>query len=222
MKGFAETLLLRVAPKLAALIIRALHRRLRPERVNSAPLEELWASGHHVILSFWHDQLLLMPPFYKGPSIKVLISASRDGELIARTIAEFSQGTVRGSSSRGGRQALRTMIALAREATDLGITPDGPRGPRHEVKPGAAQLARATGRPIVPLAFACSHGHRFASWDRFLLPYPWGKAVYRTGDPLYANEQESIEDFQARVQQAMDDNTREAMDYLNRYDFTAV
>ena len=102
------------------------------------------------------------------------------------------------------------------------MTPDGPTGPRHQLKEGVVQLARLSGRPIVPLAFACSHGHRFQSWDRFLLPYPWGKAVYAVGEPLYYDENETIEDFQSRVQEAMDANTRHAGEYLNQYDLSAV
>lgn len=222
MKSHFDKLLMRFAPWLAAWIIRSIYRILRPELVNAEVLYDLWASGEHVILSFWHDQLLLMPPVYRGGKVKVLISPSRDGEMIARTIAYFGMGAVRGSSSRGGREALREMITLAEEPIDLGITPDGPKGPRHQVKFGAVQLARATGRAIVPVAFACSRGHRFASWDRFLLPYPWGKAVYRAGLPLYVQDNESAEEFHARVQRAMDENTQAAMDFLKRYDLSAV
>jgi hypothetical protein len=74
----------------------------------------------------------------------------------------------------------------------------------------------------VPLAFACSRGHRFQSWDRFLLPYPWGKAVYRYGEPLYYDENETINDFHSRVQVALDENTRRAGEYLNQHDLSAV
>jgi len=222
MKRLVDKIKMQLAPWLAARVIRLIYRRLKPELVNAEVLYDIWASGQHVILAFWHDQLLLMPPVYKGVAVKVLISPSRDGEMIARTIAHFGMGAVRGSSSRGGSEALREMIALADEAIDLGITPDGPKGPRHQVKFGALQLARATGRPIIPIAFACSHGHRFASWDRFLLPYPWGKGVYRAGTPLYAEEGEPAEKFRDRVQAAMDDNTREAMGFLRRYDLSAV
>ncbi|NIQ11052.1 MAG: lysophospholipid acyltransferase family protein, partial [Gammaproteobacteria bacterium] len=169
-----------------AVLIRFIYFCLRKELVNFKYLEELWGSGCNVIFATWHDQLLLIPPVYSGNSAKVLISSSKDGELIARTVAHFSIGAIRGSSSRGGREALVEMKALANEPVDLGITPDGPKGPRHVAKFGVVQLARVTGRPIVPLAFVCSRGHRFNSWDKFLLPFPWGRAVYRVGKPLYA------------------------------------
>jgi lysophospholipid acyltransferase (LPLAT)-like uncharacterized protein len=222
MKAFLDRFVLTVVPFLGAFIIRFIYYCLRIDKVNFRLVEDLWDEGENAIFSTWHDQLLMIPPVYKGRSARVLISQSKDGELIARTVSYFSIMAVRGSSSRGGREALMEMKAMANEQVDIGITPDGPKGPRHRVKYGVVQLARATGRPVVPLAFACSHGHRFSSWDRFLLPYPWGKAVYYVGEPLSAGEGEAAEIFQQRVQQAMDETTRLAGDYLKRYDLSAV
>lgn len=217
-----DKLLLAIAPSFAAVLIRTLHFLLRTEVLGEENIRSFWKKGEAVIISTWHDQLLMMINVYHGPGARILISQSKDGELIARTMKKFGQGTVRGSSSRGGREAFRELVSLAKMPYDLGITPDGPKGPRHKVKPGVVQLARVTGRPIIPFAFVCSHGHRFKSWDHFLLPYPRGRAVYRVGKPLFAQQNESQEDFQARVQRSMDDNTREAGEYLKQYDLSAV
>jgi len=222
MPSVSDRLLLQAAPRLAFWTIGWLHRALKPEVLGEDVVVTLWNDDRRVILSFWHDQLLLMIKGYRGKGAKVLISASKDGELIARTMGCFGVGAVRGSSTRGGRAAFRELVELGKEPVDLVFTPDGPKGPRHEVKDGVVQLARLTGRPVVPMAFVCSHGHRFGSWDRFLLPYPWGKAVYRFGAPLFFEQGESVEAFRARLQQAMDDNTRQAGDYLKRYDLSAV
>jgi lysophospholipid acyltransferase (LPLAT)-like uncharacterized protein len=222
MKAFLDRIVLTVVPFVGALLIRCIYLCLRIDRVNFQEDDELWTAEEKAIFSTWHDQLLLIPPVYRGKTAKVLISASRDGELIARTVKYFSIDAIRGSSSRGGREALLEMKALASEEVDLGITPDGPKGPRHVVKFGVVQLARSTGRPVVPLAFACSHGHRFNSWDRFLLPYPWSQAIYYVGKPLYAADDESAEAFQKRVQQAMDDATLQARECLKKYDLSAV
>jgi lysophospholipid acyltransferase (LPLAT)-like uncharacterized protein len=175
-----------------------------------------------VILAFWHDQLFLMAKGYRGPRVSVLISASRDGEYIARTMANLGLGSIRGSSTRGGRAAFREMLTMARDPVDLAFTPDGPKGPRHMVKDGVAQLARLSGRPVVPMAFVCSRGRRFASWDRFLLPYPFGRAVYAFGEPLYYDPAESVEQFRQRVQAAMETNIRRAEERLKFYDLSAV
>jgi lysophospholipid acyltransferase (LPLAT)-like uncharacterized protein len=159
---------------------------------------------------------------YGGQGARVLISASKDGELISRTMAYFNVGSVRGSSNRGGRAAFKSLVDLSREPLDLVFTPDGPKGPRHSIKEGVVQLARISGRPVVPMAFACTNGHRFQSWDRFLLPYPWGRAVYSYGEPLIYEKHETAENFLSRLQAAMDDNTRRAGEHLNQYGLSAV
>jgi len=217
-----DRLLLNIAPWLAARLIRWLYRRIKPVSIGEEHLQAIWDDGRHVIFCFWHDQLLMMAAGYPGPRASVMISASKDGELIARTMTYFDIGSIRGSSTRGGRAAFRTMIELGKEPVDLVFTPDGPRGPRHEIKDGVVQLAKVTGRPIVPAAFACSNGHRFNSWDRFLLPYPWGQGVYSVGEPLYYVRGEKLEAFRNRVQEAMDNNTRQAADYLKRHDLSTV
>jgi len=222
MATLADRVLLSVAPWLAAKIISLLYRRLSPETIDNPAVRQLRDAGQPVILAFWHDQLLLMVKGYSGHGAKVLISSSRDGELISRTIAYFGVGAVRGSSNRGGSSAFKEMLSLTNEPLDLVMTPDGPKGPRHSLKDGIVHLARISGRPVVPTAFVCSHGHRFQSWDRFLLPFPWGKAIYIYGDPLVFAKDETVESFQSRVQQAMNETNRMVREHLNRYDLSAV
>ncbi|PLY08299.1 MAG: hypothetical protein C0624_02995 [Desulfuromonas sp.] len=209
-------------PWLAAGLIRLIHMLVRSETIGLDSVKPIWKKGESVIISFWHDQLLLMASGYQGPGTRILISRSKDGELIARTMEFLGQGAVRGSSSRGGPRALREMVRLAKTPYDLAITPDGPKGPRHEAKEGVAQLAKLTRRAIVPMAFVASRGHRFASWDRFLLPYPFCRAVYAYGEPLYCGENETFEDFHVRVQKALDLNTQRAIDQLERHGVSAV
>lgn len=222
MAGIGDRLLMSCLPWLAARLVRLLAATLRKEIVGEEPIRALWSDNQPVILVYWHDQLMMMPFGYRGPGAKGLISASRDGEYLARTMAYLGVGAVRGSSNRGGRAAFREMLAMAREPVDLAITPDGPKGPRHEVKEGVVQLARLSGRPVVPMAFVCSRGRRFASWDRFLLPYPFGRAVYAFGQPLFFDSAESVEQFRLRVQLAIEATIRCAKDRLKRYDLSAV
>jgi len=209
-------------PWLAAGLIRLIHLLIRSETIGLESVKQVWKKGESVIISFWHDQLLLMAPGYQGPGTRILISRSKDGELIARTMEFLGQGAVRGSSSRGGASALREMVRLAKTPYDLAITPDGPKGPRREAKEGVAQLAKLTRRAIVPMAFVASRGYRFASWDRFLLPYPFCRAVYAYGEPLYCGSDEMLEDFLVRVQQAMELTTLRATEHLEKRGVSAV
>lgn len=217
-----KTLLLNLAPPLAASLIRLLRHSLRIEVLGAEVVDDLNRRGEKIILSFWHDQLLLMVTGYRGAGARILISPSQDGELIARTMGYFGQGAVRGSSSRGGRAAFREMLELAAEPYDLVFTPDGPKGPRHQLKPGVVQLARLSGRPVVPMAFACSRGHRFASWDRFLLPFPFCRGVFAFGAPLYFAKGEDPEIFSVRLAEAMEATNRCARQCLEGRGVSAV
>ncbi len=211
-----------LAPPLGAAVIRLLYASQRREIIGQERLEPLWSAGERFIYAFWHDQLLLMIMSYRGPGARILISASRDGELIARTMRCFGYDGVRGSSSRQGRAAFRELVALGRQSFDLALTPDGPKGPRHRLKPGVVELARITGRAVVPIAFACSRGHRFSSWDRFLLPYPFGRAVFQYGDPLRFLPGETSSSFGERLQHAMEEIERRAQARLEVFGVSAV
>lgn len=215
-------LLLNLLPPLAAGFIRLLRKLLRVEVVGAESVDGFSAKGAPVILSFWHDQLLLMVTGYRGAGARILISPSQDGELIARTMGYFGQGAVRGSSSRGGRAAFKELLQLAEQPYDLVFTPDGPKGPRHQLKPGVAQLARLSGRPVIPMAFACSRGHRFASWDRFLLPYPLARGVFAFGEPLYCGKGDDAEVFAQQLQAAMTATNQRACQRLEDHGVSAV
>ena len=221
-KNVGNWLLLSVAPLLASWVIRLLRSLIRIDFVGEEHPQSKWQQNEPVIIAFWHDQLLLMVQGYRGPGAKILISASKDGELIARTMRYFGQGAVRGSSNRGGRRAFKALLELSQEPVDLVITPDGPKGPRHEVKEGIVQLARISSRPVIPMAFAVSRGHRFASWDRFLLPYPWGQGVYSFGAPVSFTKGETSEAFRARLQMALEDNDRRARAHLEGYGVSSI
>lgn len=141
---------------LGAATIRLLGKSMSLKSYGFEPVDRLYREGRNIILAFWHGQQLMIPLGYRGPHPEILISQHRDGEIIYRIIKWFGFGAVRGSSTRGGHKALRQLIRLSRQGVDLVITPDGPKGPRHHVQPGVVALAKLTGLPIIPLAFACS------------------------------------------------------------------
>lgn len=215
-------------PFIAAVLIRMIHSTMRIEYVGEEHPRSIWKQDENFILAFWHDQLLLMAPGYLGAQTerkvgtRILISQSKDGELIARTMEFLGLGAVRGSSNRGGREALREMVKLAREPDDIVFTPDGPKGPRHVAKVGVAQISKVTGRPVVPIAFAVSRGFRFKSWDRFLFPYPFARGVYSFGEPISCRDGEETADFLARIEKAMIANTERAASRLEEQGVSAV
>jgi lysophospholipid acyltransferase (LPLAT)-like uncharacterized protein len=113
-----------------------------------------------------------------------LVSASRDGGLLARVLELFGVTPVRGSSSRRGAQALREMVAWGERGHDLAITPDGPRGPRYVVQEGVISTARLTGLPIVPVCYRLKWKICMKSWDGFQFPLPFTRCEVITGPAL--------------------------------------
>jgi lysophospholipid acyltransferase (LPLAT)-like uncharacterized protein len=132
---------------------------------------------------FWHEGLLA--PLATRPKIRVLISQHTDGEVIAQICQRLGIGVIRGSTARGGSQALLAMIRDADDSTHLGITPDGPRGPRRQLKPGAVIVASQSGLPIIPLGIGFVRAWRLTSWDRFAIPWPGSTLIGVIGEPIY-------------------------------------
>lgn len=165
-----------IAPVLVRGIIKSLQATMRFEFVNCGQLRSGAASGKQVIFAFWHGRLLMMPYFYTGKGISILVSQSRDGELIARTVNGFGLDTVRGSTTRGWLAGIKGIMRAARAGQDIGITPDGPKGPFQKAQMGAVQIAKATGLEIVPLTFGCSKKKPFPAGTAFScrIPFPEG------------------------------------------------
>lgn len=135
------------------------------------------------LYAFWHEGLLA--PLATRPIIRVLISQHTDGEWIAQVCQRLGIGVIRGSTARGGCAALLEMIqSVEGPITHLGITPDGPRGPRRVLKPGVVMVASQTGLPIVPVGIGFSRAWRFASWDRFAVPLPGSTLTGVIGAPI--------------------------------------
>lgn len=173
--------------------------------------EKLHAAGERFIYAFWHQRQVYFTWSHRGVEAAVLVSKSKDGEMIARTMELSRIDAVRGSSSRGGAAAAREMVDILRSGRDVGITPDGPKGPAREVKEGAVRVAQLSGAPIVPIANALSRRIEVAkAWDRFQVPLPFGRAVVIYGEPVRVREGDDLAAKAAELKAAMDAVTAEA------------
>ncbi len=170
---------------LGAQYIRLVHVTGRWWVEGDAAAQDHWRDGRPFILCFWHGRLLMMPHCWpRRRVIHMLISQHRDGQIIARTVGHFGIKTVSGSSSKGGAQALRAMVRALRAGECVGITPDGPRGPRMRASDGIVNLARLAGVPIIPATFGAASGRVLGTWDRFLVAWPFGRGVIVWGKPI--------------------------------------
>jgi lysophospholipid acyltransferase (LPLAT)-like uncharacterized protein len=199
-------------------VIWVLRLTMRVTYIGENIMPSFAARGEGFIGVFWHARMLMLPLIYPGKKIHILISSHRDGEIIANVMRRFGFDLVRGSSTKGGMAALKEMITLLKQGSDLGITPDGPKGPAEVVKGGVAQVARLSGKAVIPISFAASKRIRFTSWDRFYFPLPFSRLVFVVGEPLYHADGEELEHFRQRVETALLEVTARADNFFDNGD----
>ncbi len=193
-----------------ALLIRAVGRTLRYHFDDRGGIFQAPAS-EGLIWSFWHNRLFLMSYvhrrfFSQRPPGAAMTSQSKDGEWAAQLVLRMGIAPVRGSATRGGTSALRALARYLRRGEDVGLTPDGSRGPRYELKPGLVLLAQLTRRPILPVGVEYSRCLRLRSWDGFMIPLPFSRVDITLGEPLpvvVTHSEEAFEAERLRCEQAM-------------------
>jgi lysophospholipid acyltransferase (LPLAT)-like uncharacterized protein len=166
------------------LVLRALMATCRVRYVRREIDETLRRGGAPALGVFWHAQFIPFLHFYRHRGVVTMVSRSRDGELVTAVLRRIGLGVVRGSSSRGGGPALLGIIDAVRRGRCAATPVDGPRGPARIAKPGLVLASRATGAPLIPLAWAADRWIAFRSWDRTRLPLPGARIVIGWGTPL--------------------------------------
>lgn len=176
----------RLACRLGALYIRLVWHTSRWRIEKTDMPERMLAEQKGLIVAFWHQRLLMAPYcwIHRRLPFHMLISHHRDGALISQVVSRFGIDTVSGSRSKGGSAALRRCLKLLKAGQTVGITPDGPRGPRRRVSAGIVQMARLSGAPILPMTYGISRRRVLGSWDRFVLALPFARATLIWGDPI--------------------------------------
>lgn len=172
-----------LVPFIGSLVIRFLYLTNKknfhsPESISDEP----------TIFACWHGELLMLPYLYshyrKKPNAKVLISSHFDGALISKTIKYFGLGTISGSSNRNASRVLIQGIRSLKEGFDIGITPDGPKGPRHEAADGVVVMAQKAKAKIVLVEIKPTKYWQLNSWDKFTIPKPFGTLNYYSTKPI--------------------------------------
>lgn len=189
LKHLARSAALVIVPLIGATFIRLLYATNKkvfhsPKSIPADP----------TIFACWHGELLMLPYLYsfyrKKPHAKVLISSHFDGMLISKTIEHFGLDTIAGSSNRNAARALIEAIRTIKEGYDIGITPDGPKGPRHEVADGIIVMAQKTGAKIVLVEIKPTRYWQLDSWDKFTVPKPFGTLHYYSTEPIDVSDME--------------------------------
>lgn len=170
---------------------------LHVEIIEEVPIKSI---EKPIIYAFWHESILLLPFIYLGDNVKVLISTHKDGKLASDVIKYFDMGTIGGSVNRNPKKAFLEMLRLIKiEKCDIGITPDGPKGPRREIKLGVLELAYLSRSPIIAIAFGAKNVWRLNSWDKFVIPKPFSTITFIYRKPIFVNSKDEIHSLEIEL-----------------------
>ena len=177
---------------LGNVVLRSILMTVKVKIVDKAGALKPDTSIPPAIACFWHNRILGISAMFLREypkdvrrGVTVLTSPSKDGEILSQLMAHLGMGSVRGSSSKRGARAMREMIKLLEGGQDIAITPDGPRGPRYVMGPGAIALASETGAPIIPFHATYSRCIRMKTWDGFIVPLPFSEITITLDEPWY-------------------------------------
>lgn len=186
---------LKVPPRTVRLLggpaIRLLARSWRVRTVHEERWRPLYEARRPHVFLLWHEVLLPLLWQHRGQGIAIVVSEAREGQYLTDLAASLGYGAVRGSSTRGGARALLGAVRELREGRSVAFTPDGPRGPRRELKPGVVAAAQRGGGVIVPLHAEADRAWRLHSWDRFLIPKPAARVTVTYGRPFPVGDGEA-------------------------------
>lgn len=176
---------------------------LRLTSENEALVQRLQAEKRGLIFVTWHGRLFIPLDYFRGRGYSALVSLSRDGDLVAESFRLSGFHIIRGSSSRRGIAAAREVLNVLGQGGVLSLVPDGPRGPSGKVQPGVVYFAQRSGCPIIPVGVSAWPRWRAPSWDRFLVPWPFARAVWINGEPIYVGPEDDLDEAAVRVERAI-------------------
>lgn len=196
-----------IFPYILQLIVRFIY--LTNKKVYHYPKEKV---DENIIVAMWHGDLLMQPlnyrHFKKNGTVKVIVSEHRDGETIRKVVDYLGVGALQGSSTRGGAKALIGAIKAIKKGTDVAITPDGPKGPIYSVADGIVILSQKTNTKICAFSSIPSKYWQFKSWDKFIVPKPFGTIDFYVGEPFDLESLE-VEEAKKRIYDKMMENQLE-------------
>jgi lysophospholipid acyltransferase (LPLAT)-like uncharacterized protein len=196
-----------IFPYIGLVVIKIISWTYKIRVMNLDIEKDILKRGHIPIYASWHQRFFPGIVFFATRKpISIMISQSRDGELISKIVNVLGWHPVRGSSSKGGGQALRDIKKLVRKGYKIAHIVDGPRGPLGDVKPGLLVIAQASGMPIVPTITSAEKKWVFNSWDRFMVPKPFSRVIIRFSDEIHIPRKLQEDDFEKKrssIQEAL-------------------
>ena len=194
--GFVDSLLLRIVPKFFSWIMRLWFGTCRVTVHNGDIMSSIKRGDTNIVASFWHYSIIYIFYFVRNYSATAMVSASKDGEYIARLAAELGFNTVRGSKNNKGVEALKGMLRAVRAGDNGAIVADGSQGPARKAQAGALLVAAKTGKPVVPMVWSASSYFTIKSWDKTAIPKPFSRVDLYFGDSMYLPRKVTAEELE--------------------------
>ncbi len=210
----ATSAALRLKAMLLTCLITSLHASSHFENIGYTDFVNCKKLDKPVLIASWHGNLMTPLYCFRRHKLVIMSSLSDDGELMARVLESFNYQVVRGSSSRGGARGLLEMVKMVKAGNSAALTVDGPRGPKHVVKPGMVMIAQKSGAYVIPVGVACSKSVSLNSWDKTQIPLPFGHIVMHSGKPFVIDPAITVEDGCQMIGQRLLDSGRQAEIYL--------
>ena len=202
-----------ILPPILWLVIHLWCMTLRKKILNPEIERDIRETPGRAVYTFWHSHLLYIFYHFRGlHKYHMLVSPSKDGDLIANVGKLFGYKVVRGSSYKRTLPGTRECIDLLKKDSEVVVIADGSRGPRHQAQAGSVQLSRITGAPIYTLTYDAQPKYVFSSWDRFILPFPFSKVTLNYGSPMTVPpdaDKETIRQKQGELTDLLNQITRE-------------
>lgn len=216
--GWRFRLLLAVVPRLFYVVSSAIYRTCRITVIGKEHEDQFLREGTPSLFVSWHQGLLYYVYHFRNRNGIIMVSQSKDGEVIDRVLKLFGYQSARGSSTRGGKQALDVMIDIINQTQcSGGLVADAPRGPFGVAKMGIIKMAKETGLPLIPVMWWARRKIVFSSWDRTLLPLPFTRIVFFYEPPIFVppdSTNEQMEKMRADLTEQLDRMHRQAREYF--------
>lgn len=217
MSDWKRKLLLQIAPPLFAGLLKGLYKTCRIEVFGREYEEAFISKGRPVLIAFWHFSIFYTTYHFRNRNGLAMVSASKDGELMARTVQLLGYKPVRGSRTRGGLSAVRKLSELVKKGHSAGIVADGSQGPPRVVQKGVIFIAKQTGAPIIPVTHATKGAFIFNSWDKTVLSKPFSRLDFFYGEPLFVPPEvrgEEMEKYRLELENRMNQLVIMAENYM--------
>lgn len=188
-KEFLRNIGLHLLPKIFDVLCKSVRIEFENEDAFLTKIKE-----HNIVLAFWHGKMAIGWYLLKNKNAAAIVSRSRDGDLLSELLKHWNYKLARGSSSKGGKDAMELLLNFARQKMNIAITPDGPKGPERKMKAGAVITAKKSGVPLILAGIGYSNYWQLKSWDKMKIPKPFSKAKVIFSDPIFIDANLSYDD----------------------------